>query len=366
MKTLKVGIIGQGRSGHDIHAHTLTLLPDLFEITAVAEPLADRRKRARQDYLCEAFTSVEAMLKKRSDLDLIVNATPSQLHIPLTEQVLKAGFNVLCEKPFGRRVADVDRVIRTAARSRKTLAVFQQSRFAPYFQQVRSVVESGVLGRIVMVRIAFNGFARRWDWQTLRDRDGGNLLNTGPHPVDQALHFVGRDTMPEVLSIMDCVHTFGNAEDHVKLLLRREGRPTVDVEISSCCSYNPYTYVVYGSHGSLAGTMSHLEWKYFKDTEAPRQKLVRGPMPNLAYCSEQLPLHEETWDTPEEAAKNMFDYMATRFYRNLHATLVSGSPLEVPLEHVRQQIAVIEEAHRQNGSYPAGTPARRAIPRARA
>jgi len=348
MKKLKAGIIGQGRSGKDIHAHLLTLIPDKFEIVAVVDPLEDRCALARKAYACEAFKTVEEMLEKRRDLDLVINATPSHLHLPVSEQVLKAGFNVLCEKPFGRRVVDVDRVIATSKKVGKTLAVFQQSRFAPYFQQVKTVVDSGVLGRIVMVKIAFNGFARRWDWQTIRKMDAGNLLNTGPHPLDQALHFIGRDAMPEVFCIMDNVQTFGDAEDHVKLILRRKNRPTIDLEISSCCTYSPYTYVVYGSRGSLAGTMNHIEWKYYKDSEAPAQKLITEPMPNCSFCSEQLDMHEEKWDTP---VTNLFDYMGISFYEHLYDTLVNGAPLAVALEEVRQQVAVIEEAHRQNGSY---------------
>ena len=351
MKRLKVGIIGQGRSGRNIHARTMELMKDRYEIAAVADPLADRRESAMKDLGCEAFADVEGMLSKRKDLDLVINASPSHLHIPLTEQALKAGFNVISDKPFARRVADVDRVVSLARKTGKTLAVFQQSRFAPYFQQVREVVDSGVLGRIVMVKIFFNGYARRWDWQTLRKMDGGNLLNTGPHPLDQALHFIGRDAMPEVFCAMDRVNTSGDAEDHVKLILRRKGCPMVDLEISSCSHYNPFTYQVYGSQGSLAGTMSHIDWKYFKPEEAPPLKLIEGPMPNRAYCSEQLIWHEEKWDTPEEAAKNMFDYMATRLYGNVYDAIVSGAEFEVKLEQVRQQIAVIEEAHRQNGSY---------------
>ncbi len=348
MKKLKVGVIGQGRSGKDIHAHLMTLMPDKFEISAVTDPLEERCVIARQKFQCDTFPTFDEMLAKRRDLDLVVNATPSYLHLPVTEEILRAGFNVLCEKPFGRRVADVDRVINTAKKSGKTLAIFQQSRFAPYFQKVREVTDSGILGRIIMVKIAFNGFARRWDWQTLRDMDGGNLLNTGPHPLDQALHFIGRDAMPEVISIMDNVQTFGDAEDHVKLLLRRKGRPTIDLEISSCCSYTPYTYVVYGSRGSLAGTMNHIEWKYYTDAEAPARQLIREPMPNCSFCSESLPFHEEKWDAPAEVAANLFDAMGICFYNNLYEVLVSGASLEVLPEQVRQQIAVIEEAHRQH------------------
>ena len=68
-------------------------------------------------------------------------------------------------------------------------------------------------------------------------------------------------------------------------------------------------------------------------------------------AAEKLVLHEKKWDAPEEAVKNLFDYMATRYYRNLYDVIVSGATPEVTLAQVRQQIAVMEEAHRQNGSY---------------
>ena len=97
--------------------------------------------------------------------------------------------------------------------------------------------------------------------------------------------------------------------------------------------------------------MTHLDWKYFKDEEAPPQKLIETPLPNLAYCGEPLVWHEEKWEAPPEVKADLFDFMAKQFYANLHAHLTQGADLEVPLAHVRQQIAVIEEAHRQNGTY---------------
>ena len=288
------------------------------------------------------------MLAARPDLDLVINASPSDLHIPLTEQCLDAGMNVVCEKPFGCKASDIDRLLAKSKSRGVFLGVFQQSRFAPYFQEVKRVCESGVLGRIVMVKIFFNGFARRWDIQTMRKHLGGNLLNTGPHPLDQALHFIGRDEMPSVLCVMDSLNSFGDAEDHVKLLLTRKGRPTVDLEISSCTHFNPYTYQVYASRGSLAGTMTHLDWRYFNPEEAPQQVLTEAPMPNRAYCSEALKWHEGSWETPDEAKSDAFDYMSTRFYANIHDVLTNGAEPVVKVEEVRQQIAVMEEAHRQN------------------
>ncbi len=347
MKRIRVGIIGQGRSGHNIHARTLVkLVADRYQVVAVADPaprqlesdLLDAATARHQDY---------RELLRRKDLDLVVNASPSHLHVPITLEALDAGHAVLCEKPFARRAAEVDQVMERARTKGRFLAVFQQSRFAPYFQQARSVMHSGALGRIVMVKIAWGGFSRRWDWQTVQEYNGGSLLNTGPHPVDHALQIFGTDRMPEVFATMDGATSFGDAEDTVKVILRGAGRPTIDLEISSCAVYTPYNYQVNGTHGSLTGTMRHLEWKYFKSEEAPKQVLTREPLVGRTWCSESLAWHEGHWDFPGDEEK-LYDTMAQAFYTSLYGSLVEGAPLAVSLQEVRQQIAVIEECHRQN------------------
>ncbi len=262
MKTLNVGIIGQGRSGRDIHAYSLSKMPEYYNIAAVVDPLKERRNRAKEELGCDTYADYRELLD-RTDLDLIVNASPSHLHVPISMDILQSGFNVLCEKPLARRTEEVDALIKAAESSGKLLAVFQQSRFAPAFEKMGKVIESGILGRIVQISIAYNGFfSRRWDWQTLQENNGGNLLNTGPHPLDQALQLFGPDAQPQVTCSMDSANTFGDAEDYVKLLLQGEGRPTIDVEISSCCAYPGYTYNVQGTQGGLRGSTSHLEWKY--------------------------------------------------------------------------------------------------------
>jgi scyllo-inositol 2-dehydrogenase (NADP+) len=344
---IRVGIIGQGRSGRDIHAPTLaTVVPHLFEIVAVADLQQERCDRAVNELGCRAYTD-HRKLFEHEDIDLIVNASPSHLHVPITLEALEAGFNVLCEKPVARRAKDVDRLVAKARKKGRLLAAFQQSRFAPYFLKVREVIDSGVLGRVVMIKISFSGFGRRWDWQTLQDHNGGNLLNTGPHPMDQALQLIGTDAMPRVFCLMDRAVTFGDAEDHVKVILTRPGRPTVDIEISSCNPYNLSTYQVFGTKGGLTGTMDHLEWKWFDPAQAPEQHLIEEPLPGPSYCTETLPWQGGSWDAPR-GGLGMFDTMAKQFYENLHAALTEGAPLAVPIEHVRLQIAVIEECHRQN------------------
>lgn len=369
MKKIRVAIIGQGRSGRDIHGAYLKTDPR-FQIMAAVDYLAERRRRAELEYNCAVYRDHHDLFQRR-DLDLIINATYSQLHAPISLECLRAGYNVLCEKPLAATVKQVDQLIAAARKTRKVLAIFQQSRFAPYFVQLQKVLQSGVLGRIVQISIAFNGFGRRWDWQTLKSRNGGSLANTGPHPLDQALQLFGKG-QPEVRCFMDHTdNSFGDAEDHVKVLLSGNGHPTIDLEVSCCCTYPSFTYNVYGTRGGLKATTTSMEWKYYKRSEAPPHKLIKEPLVQPdgtpAYPHEQLSWHTGAWPaaapgamagrsaapsaksktsgyTPAAPVSNL----TAEFYTMLYKTLTRGAPLAITPQQVRRQIAVIEECRRQN------------------
>ncbi len=339
MKRIRVGIIGQGRSGYGIHAHVLKQMPEDYEIAAVTDSLPERCDRAVAEFGCDAYLDRKEMLG-RTDLDLIVNATPSQMHAPVTMEFLSAGFNVLCEKPLAVHTTDTDALISMARDKGKLLTVFHQHRFSPYFRQIKKVIASGVLGRIVMFKIYSNNFSRRWDWQALQECCGGNLLNTGTHMLDLALQIFGTDTMPDITCLMDRANTFGDADDHVKVLMHKDGHPAIDFEVSSCCAYPGAAYQIYAEHGGLSGNSDHIEWKYFKPEEAPEQHLTKAPIDG--YCSESIKWYTEAWNLNEDLF--VWDnQMKKDFYASLAGSLIDGNPLEVTLGHIAQQVAVIEK-----------------------
>ncbi len=350
MRQINVVILGQGRSGRDIHGFHLKKDTERFKVVGVVEPMDIRRERAAKEYGCEVFTDYKQLFG-RTDIDFVINSTPSYLHYSITKDLLQHGFNVLCEKPCVPTVAEFDDLCETAKQNGVHLLVFQQSRFANYFQKVKEVIASGDLGRIVHIGIQFNGFARRWDWQCCLDFNGGNLANTGPHPVDQALNLLDSyDREIGVFCRMDRANTFGNAEDYVKLILTAPDRPLIDLDISSCDAYPCYTYKVEGTRGTLKGTMGHIDWKYFKEEEAPKQHLIRetltaGEEKMPSYCVEQLKWYEESWDGDPQAP---FIAAVQTYYDQLYALVTEGREHDIKLYQVRQQLAVIEESHRQN------------------
>lgn len=345
-KKIRAAVIGQGRSGRNIHTKFLHSFNEKYELAAVVDGDEARRRNAIRDFGCEAFPTHES-LYGHQDIDLVINATPSHFHVPISMDLLTHGFHVLCEKPLASSVEQVDKLIDTAKQAGKVLSVFQQSRYSPSFLKVKEVIQSGVLGRIIKINIEFSTFGRRADWQTLKKFNGGELMNTGPHPLDQALHLLNVDEnkIPEISCEMDLANAFGDAEDYVHLILKAEQRPTIDIEISACNAYPSYNYHVQGTNGGLVGTFKQLKWRYFKPEEAPERE-VQEQSPPLRMEGEAPPAREQLiWYEEEAEPKGS---AAQQFYTMLYQTLVHGHPLEVTPAQVRQQIAVMNQCFMQN------------------
>ncbi|MEE4194058.1 MAG: Gfo/Idh/MocA family oxidoreductase [Anaerolineae bacterium] len=349
MEKIKVAILGQGRSGWGIHATHLLTDTDRFQVMAVADPIEVRRTKAVEAFGCAAYEDYSDIYSLK-DIDLVVNALPSHLHVPVTLEFLQRGFNVLSEKPAARTVAEMDALMAAAEKSGAMYAIFQQSRLALHFFKIMEIIESGKLGRLVEIKIRYNGYSRRWDWQTCQQFNGGNLLNNGPHPLDQALHIMNVVDMPTVFCKMDRVNTFGDAEDFVKLILSAPNTPLVDIEVSSCAVYPTDMYTIMGDRGGLRASTTSVDWQYYDAENAPTQEWIEKPLAdaegNPIYCKEELQWTEEHWE--HDDPKDTWVGATARLYTNLVEHLLQGAPLVVTPDEVRQQIAVIEEAHRQN------------------
>ena len=346
-KVVRVGIAGQGRSGYDIHARWLRQAPGQYRIVAVADLLPRRRAQARRELGCRTYRDYAELAADR-DLDLFVNATPSHLHPKAAICALRAGHHVVCEKPLAVKVRDFDAMVAASKKARRLLAPFQNSRLSPFFGKIQEVIASGVLGRILHVRINCAGFSRRWDWQTRQELWGGNLNNTGPHPLDHAVMLFGPRTPKVFCRLESEVGSFGDADDFCALTLYGPGSPTVEVLVSSYQAYAVAdAYVVNGTRGSLAGGGDGLRWRYYRPAKAPRQRLLTGWSRDRQYCREELPWQEHTWKPPRTKHTG-FELLSQRFYNNIHDVLTGKAKLVVTPAQVRRQIAVIEECHRQN------------------
>jgi predicted dehydrogenase len=262
---------------------------------------------------------------------------------------LERGFHVLVEKPVARTAAECDELIALAKERGVVLAVFQQSFFAPFYTFAKETVAKGLLGDVKQVSIHYNGFARRWDWQTLQYMCAGGLYNTGPHPVGLALGFLDFDKDARVeFSRLGTALTSGDADDYAKLILSAPGKPTVDVEVISCDAYSDYNLKLMGSRGTFSATTKKYKCTYIAEGENPARPVQRTSLADETgapkYCSEKLIKHVEE----SEFGGTAFDVGSATLYRQLYFAITEGKPMEVTPQTAREIIRVIETAHEQN------------------
>lgn len=337
---IQIGIAGLGRSGWDIHAHLLAPLSDRYRIAAVTDTDLGRRQEAANRFGCAAYAAYDDLLAD-PNVELVVVALPSHLHADASIAALTAGKGVVCEKPMAATLADADRMLVAAASSGRLLTVFHNRRYNPDFLVVRQLIGSGLFGRIVQIRITESRFSRRWDWQTQQRFGGGTLNNTGPHFLDQALQLFGEGE-PEIFCHLDRTLTLGDADDHVKLVLKAPGRPTIDLEISSSCAYPPETWHMMGTQGGLVGTTEELRWKWFDPAALPARELDFSPTPDRSYNRDQIPWQEGRWTRAEDRSSGY-----AGFYLDLYATLRQGAPLVITPESARRVVWLQEECRRR-------------------
>jgi len=350
MKKLRLAIIGQGRSGRNIHGAFLKTEANIwFDVVTVVELDPERRERALAEY--PGCTAIEDYrdLYGRDDIDLVVNASYSEMHYPITKDLLEHGLNVLVEKPFGANYYQCMELIKLAEDKGVTLAVFQQSLFAPYYAESKKIADSGILGEIKQVNLRNNGFARRWDWQTFQKKLAGSVYNTGPHPIGAALNMLDWDDNFRVaFSSLGLALTSGDADDLVKIILTAPNKPFVDIEINSSDAYCPYTIKIVGTKGTYVATTNGYKMKYIVDGENPERPAV---LPSLKdenglpiYCGEKLVTHEEEGTF----TGGVFSSAVCQFYEMMYNTIANGAELKIKPQQIAKVVQVIETVHAQN------------------
>ena len=351
MKKIRTAIIGQGRSGRDIHGkYFRSEANDKYDIVAVVELDPARREQALAEYPgCVAYSDYTELFA-RDDIELVVNASYSEMHASITRDLILHKFNVLVEKPMARTRYECEELICLAEKCGVTLAVFQQSLFAPIFLFAKEYMHSGKIGKVEHIQIRYNGFSRRWDWQTIQCKTAGSLYNTGPHPVGYALSFLDFDENAELaFSRLACAVTEGDGDDYAKLIITAPKKPVVDVEISALDTYPEATLKLCGSKGSikLYGNNTY-EAKYIVDGENPPRPVIFESLKNAdgnpAYCSETINFHEEKGSIEGTA----FDSGTKSFYEMVYLKLTEGKPMEITPSMAARVIGIIEQAHAEN------------------
>jgi predicted dehydrogenase len=149
---MRIAVIGVGMIGA-LHARIFAADPRCT-LVAVCDADSELAETVAARLGCRAFGSAEALLDA-CDLDAVSLATPETVRIGPAVAAARRGLGLLIEKPLGRTLADVDRLIDALAAEGADPAVNFILQAEPRFARMREIVAAGEVGRVVTC------FARR-------------------------------------------------------------------------------------------------------------------------------------------------------------------------------------------------------------
>ncbi len=247
---LRAGLVGYGFAGQTFHAPVLSAVPGLV-LAAVA---SSQPHKVLADWPGVDVVPDVAALVARSDIDLVVVATPNAQHFPVARAALEAGKHVVVDKPFTLDVAEARALELLAKRNDRVLAVYQNRRFDADFLTLKDLLASGELGRPVYLESHFDRFRPevkvRWREQAVPG--AGLWVDLGAHLVDQAVQLFGR---PDTLQLDTAVLRDGAVvEDYFHAVLRYEQGPHAPLRVvlhsTTLAVRAAPRYIVHGTRGS--------------------------------------------------------------------------------------------------------------------
>lgn len=180
----RIAIIGLGGMG-TWHLNELETM-DEPEVAGIWDIKEERRAYARSRNVF-VYDSLEALLADES-VDLVLIATPNDLHRPLAIKAMEAGKNVISEKPITVSSADLEAMMEASERTGKFLTVHQNRRWDEDFLTVKEILKEGRLGPVFRIESRVHGaHGIPGDWRQEPEKGGGMILDWGVHLLDQAL-----------------------------------------------------------------------------------------------------------------------------------------------------------------------------------
>ncbi len=341
---IRVGLVGIGRAGWGMHVPELKGRDRQFKIVAACDVLKERRQLMDRTFDCRTYSRYEDLLKDR-EVELVDIATVSVDHFNHAVMALKAGKHVLLEKPMCRTHEEAVRLKAIAARSFGHVLVRHNRFWEPGFQHILEILGKGLLGEVFEIKLRRVGYQRRNDWQTVKKFGGGQSLNWGPHIVQHALRFL-EGKVEDQWSDLRRVTAVGDAEDHLKIVLKGKNGCVVDVEISGGAALGEPEYLIWGTRGSLKCAGSQITLKYLNPHRrlAPRRLMTGTPDIGHFGTPDKLDWLESTIPIKPSNGADL-----SSMWDAVFATLRFKKPYPITLDEAVEVMRVIDHARRQCG-----------------
>ena len=241
------------------------------------------------------YTSYEEMVRKESELprgeriDFVSIVTPNVTHVPIAKAFLKAGFNVICDKPMAMSLKQAKELERVVKKSGKVFALTHNYTGYPMVKQARYMVRKGMLGTINKIVVEYpqgwlSGMLSRRDksisiWRMDPKRAGASCCmgDIGTHAENLARYITGL----EIESLCADLTSFipGNKlEDDGNVLIRYKGgaRGILYASQISTGEENGVNIRVYGTKLGLQWFQEDPNYLIIKDPSGFKKILSKG------------------------------------------------------------------------------------------
>lgn len=332
---IKMGIIGFGYMGK----WHLNNAPKVENVSVVAAyDVNPERVKAAEEAGLKGYYSLDEFLK--SDVNLVLVATPNDVHCELACAAMKAGKNVITEKPVAMSLQEVDRMIAIAKENNVLFTVHQNRRWDKDFRIVKEIIESGELGKVYAVHSRLHGSrGAMFGWRAEAEHGGGMIYDWGVHFVDQIMMLFGFDGIKSVFCKTVKVKTLG-VEDYFFLIMDLKNGAHVQMEVGTWVLKPLPRWMVMGDEGTAYVNDFTRNGGIIKVDEnaEPEEVFIMttsGPTRTFAPRGKKEIIESELPDSPADL---------TEYYANLRDAIDGKCELLVKPEQVRAVFSVLEAA----------------------
>ena len=202
MKKIKIAIIGCGSIANNAHIPAYQKQPDT-ELVYFCDIIPERADEAVRKYGCgKAITDYREILDS-DDVDAVSICTPNNVHAPIAMDFLRAGKDVLCEKPAARTYPEALEMQKVQHETGRILNIGVCNRFNTSVNKIKQAIDNGEVGEVYHVYISFRSHRSipglGGAFTTKAVAGGGALIDWGVHFLDIVMYCCG-DPLPKSVS----------------------------------------------------------------------------------------------------------------------------------------------------------------------
>lgn len=250
----------------------------------------------------------------RSDVDVVVVATPNAFLKDVAVAAMKAKKHVLIEKPMGRDLAEAEVMAAVAQETGMKLKVGFNHRYHPALMRAHELYRQGFIGDIINIRARYGhggrpGYEKEWRGSKAL-AGGGELTDQGVHVLDLIHWFAGQPQ--DVFGFLQtAVWPLDPLEDSAFALLRWNSGAIAQFHTTWTQWKNLFSFEVFGKQGSLV--VEGLGRSYGQETLTVSRRRPQGGAPwqeKTAYDEEDISWAAE-WDDFVKAIDSGSAYFGT-------------------------------------------------------